>query len=133
MQGERNFVRDGMTSLIGRALVGIGYLTLIQIKKAVRLLSPGRLIKLDEWLHELFKRAEKAELPEKSSSRKRTVADETLDNRTYRLESIRCGKEPCKCARGKLYGSYRYSYTRVNDGVTSQYIGEKLPKISRGS
>lgn len=31
-------------------------------------------------------------------------------------------------ARGKLHGPYWYSYTRVDDKVTSQYIGKNLPK-----
>jgi len=105
-----------------------GYMSLIQIKKAVRLLSPGQLRRLDEWLHELTRSAEEAERVENSSSRKRTVAEQSLDNRAYRLESIRCGKEKCKCASGKLHGPYWYSYNRVKDRVTSQYVGRSLPK-----
>jgi hypothetical protein len=101
---------------------------LTQINHAVRRLSLGQLRKLDEWLHELIRRAEEAERAEKSSSRKRIVAEQTFDNRTYRLESIRCGKEKCKCASGKLHGPYWYSYTRIKDKVKSQYIGKSLPK-----
>jgi hypothetical protein len=101
---------------------------LMQIKHAVRALSLSQLRKLDEWLHQLIRRAEEFDLAEKSSSRKQTVAEQTLENKTYRLESIRCGKEKCKCARGKLHGPYWYSYTRVKDKVTSQYIGKVLPK-----
>jgi hypothetical protein len=103
-------------------------MSLIQIKQAVRLLSLGQLKKLDEWLHELIRNVEEAERAEKSSSRKRAVVEQTFDGRTYRLESIRCGKEKCKCARGKLHGPYWYSYTRVKDKVKSQYIGKSLPK-----
>jgi len=62
------------------------------------------------------------------SSRRQTVSEQALDNKTYRLESIRCGKEKCKCARGKLHGPYWYSYTRVKDRVISQYVGKSLPK-----
>lgn len=100
----------------------------MQIKGAVRLLPLDQLRKLDGWLRELIRRVDEAERTEKSSSRKQTVAERTLNNKTYRLESIRCGKEKCKCARGKLHGPYWYSYTRVKDKVKSQYIGKKLPR-----
>ena|SRR2546429_1039767 len=103
-------------------------MNLIQLKHALRALSLSQLRKLDEWLHELITRAEEAARKEKPSSRKQIVAEQTLENKTYRLESIRCGKEKCKCARGKLHGPYWYSYTRVKGKVTSQYIGKNLPK-----
>jgi hypothetical protein len=103
-------------------------MNLIQHKHAVRALSLSQLRKLDEWLHELIRRAEGVAREEKPSSRKQTVAEQTLENKTYRLESIRCGKEKCKCAHGKLHGPYWYSYSRVKDKVKSQYVGKKLPK-----
>jgi hypothetical protein len=104
-------------------------MNLIQLKHALRALSLSQLRKLDEWLHELIKRADVADRAEKSSSRKQPVWERTFDNKTYRLESVRCGKEKCKCTRGKLHGPYWYSYARVKDKVTSQYIGKKLPKV----
>ena len=107
-------------------------MSLTQIKHAVRMLSLGQLRKLDEWLHELIRKAEEADRVEKPPSRKQAVAEQTLENKTYRLESIRCGKENCKCARGKLHGPYWYSYTRVKDKVTSQYIGKSLAKDVEG-
>lgn len=91
------------------------------------MLSLDQLRKLDDWLRELIRRTEEAERAEKPSSRKQTVTERTLDNKTYRSESIRCGKEKCKCTHGKLHGPYWYSYTRVKDKLTSQYIGKKLP------
>jgi hypothetical protein len=103
-------------------------MSLIQIKHAMHRLSLGQLRKLDELLDELTRRAEEADRAEKPPSRKHTVAEQTLENKTYRLESIRCGKEKCKCARGKLHGPYWYSYTRIKDKVKSQYIGKSLPK-----
>jgi hypothetical protein len=103
-------------------------MSLIQIKHVVRSLSLDQLKRLDEWLHELIRRADESDRKEKSSSRKRIVDERTLDNKTYRLESIRCGKENCKCSRGKLHGPYWYSYSRAQDKVISQYIGKKLPK-----
>jgi hypothetical protein len=103
-------------------------MSLMQIKHAVRMLALDQLRKLDEWLHELIRKAEEADRVEKPLSRKQIVAEQTLENKTYRLESIRCGKEKCKCARGKLHGPYWYSYARVKDRVTSQYVGKNLPK-----
>lgn len=103
-------------------------MSLIQIKNAMRRLSLARLKKLDEWLHELIIRAEESERAQRSASRKQTVAGQTLGDKTYRQESVRCGKENCKCARGKLHGPYWYSYSRVKDKVTSQYIGKSLPR-----
>jgi len=101
---------------------------LTAIKQVLRNLPLAQLRKLDEWLHELISRAEEAERPDKSPSRKQTVTAQTLENKTYRLESIRCGKENCKCAWGDLHGPYWYSYTRVKGKVMSQYIGKALPK-----
>src|SRR5215210_1915307 len=103
-------------------------MTLIQIKLVVRALSLNQLRKLDQWPHELIRRSEEAERAEQSLSQKQTVTERNLDKRTYRLESIYCGKENCKCMRGKLHGPYWYSYTRVKDKVTSQYVGKKLPR-----
>lgn len=103
-------------------------MNLMQIKHAVRMLSLGQLRKLDEWLHELIRKAEESDRVGNPPSRKQTAAEQTLENKTYRLESIRCGKEKCKCIRGKLHGPYWYSYTRVKDKVISQYIGKHLPK-----
>lgn len=76
-------------------------MSLTLIKQAVRSLALSQLSKLDEWLHELISRAEDSERAAQSSPRKQTVAKQALDNKTYRLESIRCGKEICS---GKLHG-----------------------------
>lgn len=103
-------------------------MSLVQIKHAVRLLSLDQLRKLDTWLHELIRRGEEDARAEQPSARKQAVTERTLETKTYQLEGIRCGKESCKCARGKLHGPYWYSYTRVDDKVTSQYIGKNLPK-----
>lgn len=100
----------------------------IQIKHAMRILSLDQLRKLDEWLHDLIRTAEEADRAEKSLNQEQTVAEQTIENKTYRLESIRCGKEKCKCAQGKLHGPYWYSYTRIKDKVTSQYVGKSLPR-----
>jgi len=103
------------------------FMNLLQLKHAMSRLSLSQLRKIDEWLHELIRRAQEADRVEKHSSRKQTTAEQALDNKTYRLESVRCGKENCKCARGQLHGPYWYSYARQKEGVTSQYIGKRLP------
>jgi hypothetical protein len=103
-------------------------MNLVQIKRAIRMLSLDRLRKLDQWLHEAITEAEEAERAKRHSQPKGPVADQTIDNRTYRLESVRCGREKCKCSHGKLHGPYWYSYTRVKDKLVSQYIGKRLPK-----
>lgn len=84
-------------------------MSLVQIKHIVRMLSLGQLRKLDEWLHEWIRRAEESDIAEQPSKPKHGSVERVLDNKTYRLESIRCGKEKCKCARGKLHGPYWYS------------------------
>src|SRR5438105_15055708 len=101
-------------------------MSLTQIKHSVRKLSLSQLGKLDEWLHELLKRVEEAAHAERTS-RKQTIAERTRDNKTYRLEGIRCGKENCKCTRGKLHGPYWYSYFSVNGRTKSEYVGKHLP------
>jgi hypothetical protein len=103
-------------------------MNLIQIKHALRSLSLVQLRKLDEWLHGVIRKAEAMDQKKQSSSRKQTAAESTLDNQTYRLESIRCGKPSCKCARGKLHGPYWYRYTSVEDKIISRYIGKNLPQ-----
>jgi hypothetical protein len=101
---------------------------LIQIKQAVRRLSLMQLRRLDEWLHDVILKAEEATRAETTTPRKHVVEERAVENRTYRLEKIRCGKEKCKCAQGKLHGPYWYSYTRIKDKVKSQYIGKRLPQ-----
>jgi hypothetical protein len=103
-------------------------MSLIQLKQAMRRLSLGQLRKLDEWLHELIRKSEQTSQAEETSSRKQIVEERAVENMTYRLEGVRCGKEKCKCAQGKLHGPYWYSYTRIKDKVKSQYIGKKLPR-----
>ena len=100
---------------------------LAQIKQLARKLSLEQLRKLDEWLNELICTLEEKARAEPRSPGKQAVEEQTNRNTTYRLEGIRCGKEICKCARGKLHGPYWYSYSRVKDKVKSQYIGKKLP------
>jgi hypothetical protein len=68
---------------------------------------------------------------EERSLRKQVVEEQSADNRTYRLESIKCGKEKCKCAKGKLHGPYWYAYWSEHGKTKSQYIGKRLPAVSK--
>lgn len=102
-------------------------MSLTLIKQAVRGLSLAQLKRLDEWLHEVIRKGDEVELAERPPRRRQVVEERTVENRTYRLEWVRCGKEKCKCARGQLHGPYWYSYTRVKDKIKSQYIGKKPP------
>jgi hypothetical protein len=107
-------------------------MNLRQIKFAIRRLSLNRLKSLDEWLQALIRTTEEVERKGKFSRHKQTVAEQILDNKTYRLEKTRCGKEKCKCTRGELHGPYWYSYIHIKDKVKSQYVGKKLPhKVER--
>jgi hypothetical protein len=102
-------------------------MNLSRIKHALRGLSLGQLRRLDGWLHELITSAEEADRAKLPSPRKQALAERAVGNKTYRLQSVRCGKENCKCARGKLHGPYWYSYVRVEGRIKSKYVGKRLP------
>ena len=102
-------------------------MTLAQVKRAARTLSLRQLRSLDEWVHELIARAQ-AHAREEKPRAKQVVEEWTLENKTYRLEGVRCGKDKCKCASGRLHGPYWYSYTREQGRVKSQYVGKQLPQ-----
>jgi hypothetical protein len=46
---------------------------------------------------------------------------------SYRLELVKCGKQACRCATGKLHGPYWYKYWREGEKVRCEYIGKRLP------
>jgi hypothetical protein len=102
-------------------------MSLIHIKQLVRVLSLRQLRKLNLWLHELIRRAEEVESSTRSLSLKQTVAEQTLDNKTYRREGVRCGKKGCKCMDGDLHGPYWYAYWSEDGKTRSKYIGKRLP------
>lgn len=101
-------------------------MTLSHLKRAMRGLTIEQLRKLDGWLHELIGAAEEDER-EEPPSRRQIVEERSDGDKTYRLESVRCGKAKCRCAAGKLHGPYWYSYMRVGGRLKSQYVGKKLP------
>lgn len=47
---------------------------------------------------------------------------------TYRLETVKCGKEGC---RSCPHGPYWYAYYREGDKLRSRYIGRELPSDVR--
>lgn len=103
-------------------------MSLMQIKQTVQKLSLAQLRRLDEWLHIVIQKAEESARAARSPSGKRIIEERTIDNQTYCLEMVRCGKENCKCTRGKLHGPYWYSYMRIEGIVKSKYVGKKLPR-----
>jgi hypothetical protein len=104
-------------------------MSLTLIKKAARGLTLLQLRKLEGWLQGRILEAEAREENEQKSTGKQLVDERTVENVTYRLEWVRCGKEKCKCARGELHGPYWYSYVRIKGKVRSQYVGKRLPNM----
>jgi hypothetical protein len=101
-------------------------MTLTQLKTLIRETKPSQRRKLYEWLDELMRGDQESGTRDTSES-KREKIEETADGRTYRLESVRCGKKGCKCAHGKLHGPYWYAYWMENGKTKSQYVGKKPP------
>lgn len=100
-------------------------MNLREIKQLVRALTPRELAKLEAWLHTLIHNRE-------YKSTRTTKPHEVLHGsqttrKSYRLQSIRCGKENCKCREGNLHGPYWYAYWTEKGKIKSQYIGKKLP------
>lgn len=101
---------------------------LMQIKREASKLPPRKLKLLDEWLHELLRKAEgEAGVTKRKPARGKAIEERAVGNKRYRLQGVRCGKENCRCARGKLHGPYWYSYARSEGKIKSQYVGKKLP------
>jgi len=96
------------------------------IKKSVRALTSRQLKRLEVWLHDLIK--ERAVETTKPTDVGRQVLEEQkTGHKTYRLETVRCGKDKCRCAAGELHGPYWYAYWSEGGRTRSQYVGKKLP------
>lgn len=102
-------------------------MNLSEIKRSARALTPRQLLKLDVWLHELIRSAESKRRAGAATGRQ-LVEEHKTHNKTYRLESVRCGKKNCRCADGPLHGPYWYAYWSEGGRTKSQYIGKKLPR-----
>lgn len=99
-----------------------------EIKQALGALPPKELAKLDAWLHALLEDRESKKRARGAARQHEVLRSHRTAHKTYRLERVRCGKERCKCAEGKLHGPYWYAYWTEGGKTKSQYVGKELPK-----
>jgi hypothetical protein len=99
-------------------------------KRALRALSRDQLLAVESFIQELIH--EKRDYGQRPTARKDTVKEKVVDNKTYRLVLIRCGKERCRCATGSGHGPYWYVYWWEDGKTRSEYVGKKLPKERKG-
>lgn len=104
-------------------------MTLTQLKTLIRETKPAQRRKLYEWLDELIRGDQESGTRDTSESKREKIEESAANGRTYRLESVRCGKKGCKCADGKLHGPYWYAYWLENGKTKSQYVGKKFLPI----
>jgi hypothetical protein len=103
-------------------------MNLREIKKSVLTLSPKKLQKLNNWIHELLNAAETKKRA-LATAKRRAVGRRRTPHKTYRLQWVRCGNKKCRCASGgSLHGPYWYAYWVEEGRLKSQYIGKKLPR-----
>jgi hypothetical protein len=95
-------------------------------RKALRDLTLHQLEELNGLVRQFIQQAKEGE--KRRASLKREIVEEKVrDNRTYRLVSIRCGKENCKCATEQAHGPYWYAFWWEDGKTRSTYIGKKRP------
>ncbi|MDQ3847740.1 MAG: hypothetical protein M3261_02150 [Thermoproteota archaeon] len=92
------------------------------------MLTRAQMSKLDDWLHTLIQSAADEAERRRAVVPNEVVEERQIDNKTYRLQGVRCGKERCKCAAGELHGPYWYAYWSEQGKTRSQYVGKKLPR-----
>lgn len=95
-------------------------------KRTLKGLSLDQLRKLNEWLHTLVERADHDKRKRPANERD-APKEKQVGQKTYRLQSVRCGSKKCRCAAGELHGPYWYAYWSEGGRTRSQYIGKKLP------
>jgi len=95
-------------------------------KRTLKGLTPAQLRKLDVWLHTLIERAGHAKR-ERPAPERNARKEKRAGQRTYRLQSVRCGSKKCRCTSGELHGPYWYAYWSEGGRTRSQYVGKKLP------
>jgi hypothetical protein len=100
---------------------------LSEVKQSVSGLTAKQLLKLDAWLHELIAAAESMK-PTGAAAKRQVLERHAAVNKTYQLESVRCGKKNCHCAEGKPHGPYWYAYWTEGGRTRSQYVGKKPPR-----
>jgi hypothetical protein len=99
-------------------------------KRALRALSRDQLLAVESFIQGLIHNSQDSE--QRPPLRKDTVKEKVVDNKTYRLVLIRCGKERCRCATGIGHRSYWYVYWWEDGKTRSEYVGKKLPKEIKG-
>jgi hypothetical protein len=95
----------------------------------LRGLSLVQLRKLYDQVRELIKIAETDARRRPKTHPGQIPNEENLNKYTYRLVSVRCGKENCKCHKGKEHGPYWYAYWSEGGKTKCKYIGKKAPAI----
>src|ERR1700754_3989551 len=71
---------------------------LSEIKRSVSGLTRKQLLQLDAWLHALL--AAESVKPNSNKVKRHVLERHTTVNKTYQLETVRCGKKNCHCAEG---------------------------------
>jgi len=98
-------------------------------RKSLRALSLGQLIELKGLVRQLIQGAKEDE-KRRSEQKREVIEGKARDNKTYRLISIRCGKENCKCAKGNGHGPYWYAFWSEDGKTRAKYVGKKRPPKS---
>jgi len=102
-------------------------------KRILRKLTLTQLRQLNVWIHDQLIMFDEELKPEVSGREYNKSTKRLTNNKTYRLEGVRCGKKGCKCADGELHGPYWYAYWTEGGRTRSQYVGKKLPRGVRKS
>src|SRR2546429_1142013 len=96
-------------------------------RTALRALSLDQLLELNAAVRLLIQNA-KENQRKRARHKPEAVEEKERDNKTYRLVSIRCGKENCKCIKGSGHGPYWYAFWSEQGKTRSKYIGKKRPQ-----
>jgi hypothetical protein len=103
-------------------------MNLREIKQLARTLTPEQMTKLHGWLQTLIEQPAKVKRRREAKAQHKIIEERSVENKTYRLEGVRCGKEKCRCVDGDMHGPYWYAYWSERGRTRSQYIGKKLPR-----
>lgn len=93
---------------------------MIRLNPHWKQLDPDQKAKVNRYIDTLL--VQQAPLPLIQKPNREIVEQRIIDNISYQLEKIRCGKN----CHGCPHGPYWYSYQRKNGKVVSRYIGKKL-------
>ena len=97
-------------------------------RRVIRALSLTQLEELNGFVTQLIRDVKENE-KRRASKKRETIAERVRDNKTYRLVSVRCGKEKCKCAKGSSgHGPYWYAFWSEKGSTKCEYVGRELPQ-----